>query len=151
MAFKKKALPKVVKTDKKTGKITWEPSDLLKVRDMEPGFRYRWARNDPAELLKLESEGFEIVSEVNSSVEHENPEGVDDNHKLSTVTEYREVILLRIPEEVAKARQEYFERQSFELITASKKEAQSKVDELFTENSENPAHRPLVRGTITIS
>lgn len=99
---------------KAKGNKAWKPATFLDVPNKDPNFRYRWEYKDPQVLQKALLEGWEIdrtgKCKINPGVDLDD---IDDNNTTgrlkSSVTEYRELILTRIPEEVAKERDEYYE------------------------------------------
>lgn len=92
----------------KKGKASWKPASALKARDI-PGFRTRWVNKDPLNVQRKEAEGWTIV-DPNKGLksEHEHPGDLESGNPVTSVTEYRELVLAALPEDVAKARDEYF-------------------------------------------
>lgn len=108
-------MPKV-----KKGRSTWSPAQKLQVHDKKPGFRYRWRENDPQNIQRALSEGWEFVNPITGIPgEHFDPE--DAQKSLTSNTEYRELKLMALPEEVAQARDEFF-RERTDLQTAGLKD-----------------------------
>ena len=131
----------------KKGKPTWAPSDLLTVRDKEDGFRYRWlSKEDPAALMKAKAEGFQIVSELTSGAKRDGATHIQDGNQVTTVTEYRELILARIPVDVAEARADYFREKSASKIMGLKTDLADKLGSV----SQGTGHNPGARGQIII-
>ena len=98
---------------KKTGKKSWRPARMLHSMNEEAGFRYRWCDKDPANLDKKQAEGWEFVSKSKqvdkpdaSTASASDIEYAD--RTLTTLTEYRELIRMRLPEDIALERDAYF-------------------------------------------
>lgn len=97
----------------KKGNSSWKPASLNDFINKEDGYRYRMSRNDPANLAKKAQEGWETVSGVNNSdTKHEATNRVDHGKPLTSVQEGHDWVLQRIPEELAKERDEYYNNES---------------------------------------
>jgi hypothetical protein len=97
----------------KKGNSSWKPASVTDVTNKEEGYRYRWARKDPDNLYKKESEGWETVSGLTSDkVKPEETNRINDGRNISSVHEKHDVILMRIPEEVAQGRDAYYNAES---------------------------------------
>jgi hypothetical protein len=106
---------------RKKGKPTWKPAAMLDVVDKKKGFRMRWASNDPLNLQRKKAEGWVMANkETGIDAEHEHPEKTGDGHSMTSVTEYRDLVLMALPEELGKARDEYIEERT-ELQTMNLK------------------------------
>lgn len=100
------------KTEKK-GKPSWRPASMLDVPDKMPGFRPRWCSNDPLNLQRKKAEGWIPATEINGiRMTHDHPDKMGDGHPLTSVTEYRDMILMALPEDLAEARDEYFQQKT---------------------------------------
>lgn len=97
----------IEKTEPKKGRRTWRPATQLDVTHKEKGFRYRWLDTDPANIDKKKREGWEVVSGVQGkqAEEHVSQTG---NTGMTSLVQYRELTLGRLPEDIAKERDEYF-------------------------------------------
>jgi len=82
----------------------WRPASLLEVRNLDKNFRYRWVRSESVEKKLLE--GWEFVNSGKSG-----PEApmvtLMDGTKVTSIIKKRNLILMRMPEDLAKAREEY--------------------------------------------
>ena len=111
--------PKVI-GDKKP--VQWKPAKLLdSVSGLdEENYRYRWRSKDPARLQKAIAEGWEIVNTLEGDkIRHQRPDLLIDGSSISkTLTEYRELIMMRMPIELARAREQHYEN-----LTESRVEA----------------------------
>lgn len=97
----------------KKGNSSWKPASLNEFNNKEDGYRYRMSRKDPDNLAKKSQEGWETVSGIQSSTtEHQDTNRIQDGKPLTSVTEGRDWVLQRIPEELAKGRDEYYNAES---------------------------------------
>lgn len=111
--------------EKKKGASSWAPAQKLKVPPI-PGFRQRWVDKDPANVQKKQAEGWDFDNKSEHSYREQ-----QDGKNLSTVNEYRELVLMKIPEEVAQERDAYFQaitdRQTIGLKEDLDKQMQSEA------------------------
>lgn len=110
----------------KKGKASWKPASLNVFSDLDPDFRYRMLRKDPENLAKKKQEGWIIASGVTDSAEHKEPGYIGDHNALTSVTEGKDWILGKLPNEIAEARDEYMnsetERRTMGLTAHIKKD-----------------------------
>jgi len=91
----------------KKGNSSWKPSSVTDVVGKDPNYRYRWVNKDPDNMAKKEAEGWEKVNGLQAeSVDTLDPS--KDGHKMTSVIEKRDVILQRIPEDLAQERDAYY-------------------------------------------
>lgn len=95
------------------GNAAWKPASVLNVPIKEPGYTYRFRLKDPENIQRVLVEGWEFVTKPSG---HEAPavdtlaNMVDDTGRLKTsLTEFRELILMRLPDELKQERDEYYE------------------------------------------
>ncbi len=124
----------------KKGRASWKPAEKLDLLNKEPGWRYRWCEKDDVNLVKKQSEGWEYTN-----TEHKHPENVGDGHPLTSITEYREMVAMRLPEERAKARDEYHENINQRNIQSIKERAQDDFD-----GQRESGNRAVVDGKVII-
>ena len=111
-------------TEKK-GKPSWKPAAALKAKPI-PGYRTRWTHKDPINIQRKEAEGWVMVnSETGLTSEHEHPEDIESGTPVTSVTEYRELVLMALPEEDGQARDAYFTEQTDKQTAGLKKVLQS--------------------------
>lgn len=112
----------------KKGKPSWKPAAVTDVTGKEEGYRYRWVNKDPDNLAKKEAEGWETVSKLTSDKVHPVNE---PNKSVTSVFEKRDVILQRIPEDIAQERDAYMndktQRRTLGLTAHVKKEIGNKA------------------------
>lgn len=102
----------------KKGNSSWKPSSVTDVVGKEPGYRYRWVNKDPDNMAKKEAEGWETVNGLQADqVAPTDSNRVHEGNKMTSVIEKRDVILQRIPEELAQERDAYFNNESARRIS----------------------------------
>lgn len=115
----------------KKGRPSWKPASVTDVTDKDPGYRYRWSNKKADNLAKKDAEGWETVSKGTSA---DNASLVDDGKmnsgkKLTSIYEKHDVVLQRIPEEIAQERDAYMNektrRRTVGLTAHFKREAKS--------------------------
>lgn len=105
--------PKKDATPLKKGRSTWKPASVTDVINKEDGYRYRWANKTADNLAKKEAEGWETVSSLQSDRVSPTDSGkINEGRSLSSVYEKHDVILQRIPEESALARDAYYQEET---------------------------------------
>lgn len=108
---------------RKTATRPWQPARMLDVGAKEDGFRYRWRNNDPAMMEKAKAEGWAVVDTTDTSF-HKHPRSVDDGSPLGSAKTYRELVLMRTPEENALARDEYYAELNRDQVRGLKRHTQ---------------------------
>lgn len=103
---------------RKKGKPSWRPAAKLQLIDKKPGFRYRWCEQDPDNLERKKAEGWVFAHELHGMDAEPEP-GVDAAPVKGAKT-HRELVLMALPEDMAKARAEYFEEQTKRQTTGTK-------------------------------
>lgn len=96
----------------KKGRTSWSPASVTEVVNKEDGYRYRWSNKSPDNLAKKQAEGWETISKLSSDKSIPSPERINDGKPLTSIYEKHDVILQRIPEELAVERDEYFNKES---------------------------------------
>lgn len=127
----------------KKGRPSWRPADMLTIHNMDDNYRYRWERNDPAQIQKALAEGWEVVSLSADKSRRSGNATVEDGAKLTSLDEYRELIKLRMPKELAEERNRYFQSRSEQMIRATKQNLERDVRALGPK-------APGVRGKVVI-
>lgn len=98
----------------KKGKRSWKPHSLLDVYDKQSGYRYRWVNKEPQNVYKKKAEGWEMVSGITSDTAKQ-PEHVKrmmDGANITSIIEKHDCVLMRLPEELATERDDYFRNQT---------------------------------------
>lgn len=93
----------------KKGTRSWTPSNLGDVRGKDNNYRYRWVRKDQDNIAKKLDEQWEMVSGLDGGKEsYIHPSGrPDEGHGQTSVVERRDGVLMRMPNDVAEARDEF--------------------------------------------
>lgn len=114
----------------KKGSRSWVPAAPLGIKSRDPAARLRWVSTESANMLKKRAEGWEMASK-NDAV-HDRPNGVESGVGTSAgVLEYRDMVLMKIPEEMARAREDYYreaaQQQLAGLTARAKNDIRSKT------------------------
>ena len=105
---------KKVRIEKRKGNRSWVPAAPLAIKSADPEYRLKWVHSDPANVMRKRAEGF--VNAEPGDATHDRPPGVESGTgRHGSVTQYRDMVLMKIPEEMALARADYYE-------TAAKKQ-----------------------------
>lgn len=116
----------------KKGKPSWKPASQLDLVKAPRGHRPKWVdRTDTMNIARHEAEGWVIVNPSQGLHAETGPRAhVQDGQPLTSTHEHREMILMALPEEAAKARAEYYQGLTEQqTVTAGVKLAQDKLDE----------------------
>lgn len=106
------------KSSLKKGNSSWKPANITDVVNKEEGYRYRWVNKDPDNLAKKAAEGWEVVTGLQGDkVTSEGELRINDANRLTSTHEKRDVILERIPEELAKERDTYYDKENERRIS----------------------------------
>ena len=113
-------------TAQKTGKKTWAPATKLATFGKEPGINYRWCDKDPQNIERKLAEGWEFVNDTaHKSIETDTDSVSQDD--LSGAKQYRELVLMAMPTEMADARAEYFGDQNEKSMRSLKRQLDNEV------------------------
>lgn len=111
----------------KKGNSSWKPASVTEVMDKEDGYRYRWSNKAGDNLAKKKAEGWETVQAgEGDSARPISPNRIDGGAQMTSVYEKHDLILQRIPEELALERDNFYnnetERRTSGLTAHVKKE-----------------------------
>lgn len=135
---------KVGRPPMKKGRSSWKPASLNEFYDKEDGYRYRMSAKTPGNLAKKAAEGWETVSKLQSpNTTHEATNRISDGKPLTSVQEGHDWVLQRIPEELARERDDYYNAESERRIAGLTSHLKKGMDR---EGVNAPIH-----GDITIS
>lgn len=124
----------------KKGVKSWTPAAVTDVTNKEEGYRYRWVNKDPDNLAKKKAEHWEYVDSTSDSATAPGVRMGDENN-LTSVYEKRDVVLMRIPEEIAQGRDEYMNKKADSRIAAVTKQTKADLEK----------EGAVMHGDITIS
>lgn len=129
----------------KKGRSTWKPANVLDILDKEPGYRYRVAEKSARNIAKKQREGWEIVSAINSPNTDNKSigNGVDLGKQMGSVLDGHDYIIMRIPEDMAQERDDYFNGESSRRMSALKRQTTEEFSKIGKDGA--PVH-----GSITI-
>ncbi len=115
--IKSKEMQAIGKPEKK-GKQSWKPASLLDVINKEDGYRYRWVNKDPQNLFNKKHEGWETVSGLtfDRSKQPEDVKRMTDGANMGSTLEKHDSVLMRLPEELAVERDDYYNNESARRI-----------------------------------
>lgn len=115
-------------------KVEWKPASRLNnVEGLDTdNFTYRWVNKDEANLMKKKAEGWEITKKTEGDkAEHVRANNIDTGAPLATdLTDYREMVLMRLPNELAEARKEYYAERNRQQIDALTDSANAKASQI---------------------
>lgn len=113
----------------KKGKSTWMPANVVDVLDKEPGFRYRLIEKSPRNIAKKQKEGWEILSNLNTSkTSTETGYGrINDGKQMTSVLEGYDYVVGRIPEEIALERDAYMNNDAARRMASLKKQTSDEL------------------------
>lgn len=105
----------------KKGSATWAPAARMATFDKKPGWKYRFCADDPDNLDRKQTEGWQIVNKTTGVPGEFN----EEHNQTSGARKHRELILCAMPEETFEARQAYYRELTDRNTAALKKNLQS--------------------------
>lgn len=107
----------------------WVPASLLdEIEGLDrENFVYKWARKDPQRIRTLQQEGWSYVNEADGDhIFHRRPRAseLEDGKPLTSETEMRELVMMKLPAARAEARRRYFQRKTDRQTEQVTREAQ---------------------------
>jgi hypothetical protein len=121
------------KPTKKQLSKPWEPVSLLSVpkKFQNPNFRYRWCNKDkPGNIRKKESEGWEVDYEVTRLMKKHMKsmnQTTADGKSIDSTLQVRELIWMRMPKEMAEARNKYWQDKANNPVKNEEKSFKGKM------------------------
>lgn len=97
----------------KKGAKSWTPSNLGDLLEKEPGYRYRWVRNEPDNISKKEAEGWQFVNGTNSPKTKGSfsASRLDEPSQMTSTPTRRDAVAMRLDDQdedsTAKQRDKY--------------------------------------------
>lgn len=132
----------------KKGKPSWKPAARLPVRNAPEGYRLRWVHKEPANLARKAAEDWIPATSINGfKAEHIAPELVQDGKSLTSAVEYRDLVLMALPEERAQERDGYYAEQTRKQTVGLKKQVEKENADQAARLGATPSP---VRGSIVI-
>lgn len=100
----------------KKGNRSWTPAAPLGLKARNPEDRLRWVSTDQANLMKKRAEGWEYADKGDAV--HDRPNGVESGVGAPAgVLEYRDMVLMKMPEELAREREAYYQARAQEQLS----------------------------------
>lgn len=113
-------------TPVKKGNASWKPHQALSLKNTAPGMRYRWANKDDLNLERKLAEGWDFAD--SGEAFHSRPKTVEAGRgTASSRTEYRDLVLMKTPEENARARADYYAQRTSEQTEGLKGRLESRL------------------------
>lgn len=115
----------------------WKPARVMDIPDgiLDPRYRYRWVnKSKMGNVLKKRQEGWEPDFQTQKKIDEALGFGamaktLDDSAKsLDSTTQVRELILMRMPVELAEERSKFYERQTIDPPRHAKKLLRGEID-----------------------
>lgn len=110
----------------------WKPATLLDIPSQykDPRFVYRYcAKNREGNLEKKMAEGWEIDTELSRKMKR-HVATIQDGTQQDTTTQIREMIVMRMPKEMAEARAAYFAQKAGDAQESANKRFKKEAQEL---------------------
>lgn len=99
--------PKINK-QRRVGNVSWKPSSLTVVADKDPNFKYRFINTSiNGRVEKMLAEGWEYVRKNDSSKISKGT--MNDGSLKDGTVQRRELVLMRLPNDLHKSREQYFQ------------------------------------------
>ena len=110
----------------KKGNASWKPHQALELTKRDPNFRYRWVNKDEVNMDRKLNEGWVFASKNEAT--HLRLKTVEaGSGEVGAQIGYRDVVLMKIPEEQAKAREAYYAERTAEQTKGLKGAINSKL------------------------
>lgn len=110
----------------KKGNRSWTPAAPLGIKAKDPANRLRWVHAEPANMLKKRAEGWERATRADAV--HDRPNGVESGIGTpADVLEYRDMVLMKIPEEMAQERESYYRNQAQQQLSGLQARARQEI------------------------
>lgn len=111
----------------KKGTSSWRPFKTLDVKKKDTAKRLRWVNTDPANLERKQAEGWVFAQDAETV--HDRPKGVDHGKGIGTLKQYRDLVLMEMPEDQAEARAEYYRERTRHQSDGVTKQVRDKVNQ----------------------
>ena len=118
-------------TEVKKGTKSWKPAAYLPVTNVPKGYRAKWCLDEPANIERLEQEGWVHPSQVGQGVKVERTDRatIEDGKNLTaSEKKFRELRLMYLDPESFEARQEYIAEKNQEQVRGLKRHLKSEIE-----------------------
>ncbi len=136
MVAKSRQTTKQIVAAKAKAEDEWVPASILdKIEGLDrENFVYRWAdRVKPGRVRKLQAEGWSFVNEADGDrILHRRAQSssLADGSALTSETEYRDMVMMKLPVARAEARRRYFQKRTDKATEMINREAQQQAANL---------------------
>jgi hypothetical protein len=135
------AVPPAETNPPKRGRAAWFGTNHLHVYEQDANFVYRWIGNDPQNVRRHESLGWEIVAGDNAAFRGD---AAKDGAPLTSADTFREMVRVRLHKDLLAERDE-------QLADANKRQWEGIKDNAESEMRKATGGKARVRGSITIT
>lgn len=123
-----KPLNPIEKDEKKKGTpVGFRPSSVLPRLIAREGFSAKWIRNEAGHIASKLEEGWIIMKPTDNIGTSIRQDYVSEANSLGTEIRYRDLIAMMLPNEVKKAREEYYRNEARESQSQVLRETDSKL------------------------
>ena len=115
----------------KKGTKSWKPAAYLPIKDAPKGYRAKWCLDEPANIERLEQEGWLHPHQVGqgTNVQRQDRATIEDGKNLTpNAKKYRELRLMYLPMEDFEARQEYIAKKNQDQIRGLKRHLKDGIE-----------------------
>lgn len=123
---------------KKRGNSSWKPREAVQVAPKDDGkFRYRMVKADEYRIATLMQQGWQVCNAVTGerTYKGKNSGAIIDGKPLDTAVGDRDRVMMRLPIEAAKERDEHYEKKALRNVKGIKQHAKTQVQSgALTEN-----------------
>lgn len=114
-------------TRQKRGRPSWRPANRLEITGKEDGYRYRWVSEDTDNIRRRLDEGWEFVNKTTDQAESVPIGEIQDGSALDSAQRQRELVAMRMPEELARERDLYYQEKTAERTRSIKRQLESEL------------------------
>jgi hypothetical protein len=110
---------------KKKGNASWKPREDVQVKQ-DVNYRFRWVEANDDRIATLIEQGWELCSALNGERNYKGMNAdkrIVDGKPLSTVVGNKDRVMMRLPVDGAKQRDEYFEAKAKRQVKAVRERA----------------------------
>ena len=111
-------------------KTPWRPAKILEIPEKfkDPRFCYRWVDKDKmGNVRKKRAEGWEIDTVLSKKLSNL-PKTIQDGSDTDSTVQVRELIVMRIPKELAEERNKFYASRSDDALKSEKQRFHGATD-----------------------
>ena len=109
----------------------WRPARKLDIPEhfKNPAFTYRWCdKNKPGNIQRKMSEGWEVDKELSRKLTAIATRTINDGSPLDGTAQVAELVVMRMPKEMAASRSEYYAKRSEMAINDAQEDLKRKTE-----------------------